>query len=361
MPQKNKHKVTENKQGSIHKYFLRQKGHRTVETLPPCSSVKKNKMAAPTAACKASDKAGKNESDSSTNTQPTNKEATKLSLFSDEFTQLKELILGVENKLGEKITKFEERVELKMADIESTLQEVRSKSLEIESRVDTKLASQEEKIKDSNKEMKEFKTDIQTTIEFLTNKIEDQAKNPVDLSNSDVIKKLNDRIDELEQVNRYHEYRSRQYNLLFYGIPEPVTENNEMSEKRIRDFFISELQMEPDSVKNIIIQNVHRVPRNPTNTYKAGMPNPIIVKFGCIQQRNLVLSRGKMIDKDKHMAIRTDLPAAMKKKRATLAQLAYQLRKNNNLKTAIRETRDDVWLETRDSKEKSWEKYTPPT
>ncbi|KAJ8314842.1 hypothetical protein KUTeg_006992 [Tegillarca granosa] len=89
----------------------------------------------------------------------------------------------------------------------------------------------------------------------------------------------------------------------------------------------------------------HRVPRNPENIYQSTMPQPIIVSFSRVRDRNAMLKAARNIKRDTKASVRTDIPQYLKTKRSKLAQLAYQLRKNQQLKTAIRETRHDVWLE----------------
>ncbi|KAJ8313616.1 hypothetical protein KUTeg_008177 [Tegillarca granosa] len=109
-----------------------------------------------------------------------------------------------------------------------------------------------------------------------------------------------------------------------------------------------DLCIDPIVEKNIIIQSTHRIPHNPKDTYKPSMPEPIIVKFARMCDRNLVLSHVKNL---KH-AIQSLII-----KRSKISRLAYQLRKNKGLKTAIRKTNYDVWLETRHSTKEQLEKY----
>lgn len=85
--------------------------------------------------------------------------------------------------------------------------------------------------------------------------------------------------------------------------------------------------MEKAEVDSLIIQNAHRIPRNPDNRYKETAPEAIIVKFACLKDRNTILARVHEVKLPKGKSVRTDLPGPMKKKRAQLAQKAYQLRK----------------------------------
>lgn len=55
---------------------------------------------------------------------------------------------------------------------------------------------------------------------------------------------------------------SRKYNLLVYGIPKQEKEN---PLEVLNKFLLNEFQMEKAEVDSLIIQNAHRIPRNPDN------------------------------------------------------------------------------------------------
>ena len=114
--------------------------------------------------------------------------------------------------------------------------------------------------------------------------------------------------------------------------------------------------MSPKDVQSIIIQNSHRIPRKPQNKYKPGEPYALIVKFSRMEDRNKVLNQARITTLPKGMAIRTDLPSQLKKKRGELAHKAYLMRKNDHMKTRIIETRDDVILQYRAQDESVWKR-----
>ena len=85
--------------------------------------------------------------------------------------------------------------------------------------------------------------------------------------------------------------------------------------------------MSPEDVQSIIIQNSHRIPRNSQNIYKPGAPDALIVKFSRMEDRNKVLNQARITTLPKGMAVRTDLPSQLKKKRGELAHKAYRMKK----------------------------------
>lgn len=85
-------------------------------------------------------------------------------------------------------------------------------------------------------------------------------------------------------------------------------------------------------------------------------PEAIIVKFACLKDRNTILDRVHEVKLPKGKSVRTDLPGPMKKKRAQLAQKAYQLRKEG-LKTRILEKPTSVELQVRRTRENRWSRY----
>ena len=102
-----------------------------------------------------------------------------------------------------------------------------------------------------------------------------------------------------------------------------------------------------------MISNYHRIPKRG----EGSGPDAIIVKFARMQDRNMVFNHRSNPPKGK--TVRTDLPSRLKKKCAELAKRAYELRKNDKVHTAIRESKSDVWLETRKDKTEKWQKYSP--
>jgi hypothetical protein len=107
-------------------------------------------------------------------------------------------------------------------------------------------------------------------------------------------------------------------------------------------------------VNDISIQNAHRIPKNPSNTYKPNAPEAVIVKFVKMADCNLILQHARSAVLPKGMAIRTDLPNHLKKKRSELAQRAYKMRREDNLKTRIIETKNNIILKFRGKGQEEW-------
>lgn len=164
---------------------------------------------------------------------------------------------------------------------------------------------------------------------------------------------LESKITELKDYIMNQEARSRKYNLLVYGIPKQEKEN---PLEVLNQFLQNDLQMEKAVVDSLIIQNAHRIPRNPDNRYKETAPEAIIVKFACLKDRNIILARVHEVKLPKGKSVRTDLPGPLKKMRAQLAQKAYQLRKEG-LKTRIIEKPTSVELQVRRATDNRWSRY----
>ena len=68
-----------------------------------------------------------------------------------------------------------------------------------------------------------------------------------------------------------------------------------------------------------------------------------------MNSRNTLLAAAKNIPRGMKVSVRTDLPPRLKEKRYHLANKAFELRKNKDVRTRIRESAPklDVWLEYR--------------
>lgn len=164
---------------------------------------------------------------------------------------------------------------------------------------------------------------------------------------------LEDALKELQDRIIQQEARSRKYNLLFYGIPK---QTGEVTHDIIVKFLHEKLSISLESAESILIENSHRVQKNPKSAYKPDAPEAVIVKFVRMEDRNMILNLARFKTLPKGYAVRTDLPVHLKKKRGELARKAYELRKSGR-KTRIRETKDDVILEYRPRDGKEWLTY----
>lgn len=155
-----------------------------------------------------------------------------------------------------------------------------------------------------------------------------------------LIKKQKECDQSIRDAMTAMEIHERKRNLLFYGIEKKNDENiQEVIRKAITSLDVSE-----STAQNMIFNNVHRLPRKPNENIKT--PDPIIVRFVCMSDRNEVLAAFERIqrrpkpaktpDDTPRITIRTDLPAELKKARYQLEREAYNLRKTQNMSTRIR-------------------------
>jgi hypothetical protein len=107
-----------------------------------------------------------------------------------------------------------------------------------------------------------------------------------------------------EQVTDF-EFHQRKYNLLFFGLPDEM----KPAETRVKEFLDRELQIDSASM---VFQNCHSLP--------AGRgTRPIIARFLTFADRDRVLkSLPKLKGKNLKVTVMTDLPKALRQKRADL-------------------------------------------
>lgn len=140
------------------------------------------------------------------------------------------------------------------------------------------------------------------------------------------------------------EKQDRKYNLLFYGIPEEQDEN---LDDKLKTLFLDDLGLDYDRVNNMYFVHSHRMPS------KSPGPKPVILRFCQYQDRDLVLSKSYKLAGSKRRII-SDLPVIMKAERARLAKIAYKIRKDEKLKTRIKDKGLDVYLEVRKDDKDQW-------
>ena len=218
----------------------------------------------------------------------------------------------------------------------------------LETKLTTRLQAVELSLKSYDESIKSVKKDVAEVKET----IDLQEVRLVAIENTPMgkMENMTSRIEALENQIEYNEYRSRKYNLLLYGVAQTKDEN---IGEVVNTFLTEDLQIPEEDAEDLMICNYHRIPKRG----EGSGPDAIIVKFGRMQDRNMVFNHRSNLPKGK--TVRTDLPSRLKKKRAELAKLAYELRKNDKVHTAIRESKSDVWLETRKDKTEKWQKYSP--
>ena len=128
-----------------------------------------------------------------------------------------------------------------------------------------------------------------------------------------------------------HELRSKEFNLLFHGIPmNEKSETSETSEKIILTFISEKLHFSASNLDRIIFSNVHRLPRK--NVHRLPRKNaitssssvtapPIVVKFVTMKDRNSNFNLASHARQFK-CSITKHLPLAMQIKRRTLLKVA---------------------------------------
>ena len=85
---------------------------------------------------------------------------------------------------------------------------------------------------------------------------------------------------------KLNEIRDRRYNLLIYGatyIERPIA-------SVVRDLLVSDFEMTREEADSIFIVNAHRLPRR---QMRGTGPDPIIVKVGCMGDRDSILEAAR--------------------------------------------------------------------
>ena len=127
-----------------------------------------------------------------------------------------------------------------------------------------------------------------------------------------------------------HELRSKEFNVLFHGMP--MNEKSETSEKIIRTFISEKLHFSASNLDRIIFSNVHRLPHKTSaiaSSTSVTAP-PIVVNFLTIEDRNSILNLASHARQFK-CSITKHLPLAMQIQRRTLlnCKQTLQTRKAN--------------------------------
>jgi hypothetical protein len=158
------------------------------------------------------------------------------------------------------------------------------------------------------------------------------------------------------------EIHDRNQNLLFYGVKQVKGED---VYHVVRDFLITDFDFTQEEASMVFIVNAHRLPtRNlrGEDEDKEKRPDPIIVRFGCMRDRDYVLecmrNRGFIRDRRPIMCY-TDLPATMKRLRGELVTLAKVL-KTRGKETRIRVVGIKLILDCRakNAKNSPWKLHT---
>ncbi|MEW8545055.1 MAG: hypothetical protein AB2693_16140, partial [Candidatus Thiodiazotropha sp.] len=130
--------------------------------------------------------------------------------------------------------------------------------------------------------------------------------------------KLENKITDLEA-------RSMRENLLFHGIQETPNENCEV---KVKEFMVSELSFDENSVNSITLDRVHRIGRGPRGP---GFTRPIVAKFHKYSDRERVRDAGYTKRQElqiKNMSVKPQLPYDVIQKRKELNSVYEQAKKD---------------------------------
>lgn len=164
---------------------------------------------------------------------------------------------------------------------------------------------------------------------------------------------IDDMAKELENMKRkvlLSEIYSRKANILIYGMPDSTEDLTDAA----KDIFVRILQIDSETVRNMKFVNIHRLP---AQHKKIQSPDPVIIKFVCQQDRDLVMQTRFKFLKDltkEKLVFRTDLPPELKQRRAKLEAKAYPLRKEHRYQTRVLERGTSVSLQYRKSTQMAW-------
>ena len=159
--------------------------------------------------------------------------------------------------------------------------------------------------------------------------------------------KLKERVTDLEEDKLWAEYERKRDNLVAYGVKGP--ESNEDTMQVVKNFMVEGLKLEKEWVENVQLKAVTRLQSNGEG------PAPIRICYFYSKDRDKCLRAGVNL-KGTNMAIRTDLPKAIRIKRAKLATSeVYRMKKRDDIFNAkLRERGIMVWIEYKTSEKGDW-------
>ena len=261
--------------------------------------------------------------------------AKSLEKHFDSFKEeIKTMFSNLDNSMDNKLEKLEAKFTGIFEDLKEEVNELRNN-----------VEKNESDIVAINEKMGEY----EASIEFNSSSIKDSEQTQLDkLKKAE--KRIDDKIKELDNKLLLMEKQDRKYNLLFYGIPE---EANERLYDKMRHFFETELKIDTGKAQNMHFVNGHRYP-----TKNIG-PNPVILRFSSFDDRELVLSHAKnLLNTGKRILV--DLPTKMKIERNRIANIAYKVRKEEELQTRIKDKGLDLYLEVRKDRNQKWVRRDTP-
>ena len=273
--------------------------------------------------------------------------------------QFSDLDMKITKRLDDIETKFANQYKNIQTDVKKHKEDIKKINTTI-TEIQTSVTFTGDKVGDLEKmvgsKLKETKAEFKALLEQQRTELENKHKEQV-LKLNETVKKMKEENIQLKDHITNMDKHSRKYNLLLYGIKDPPKGTGfpkENIDQTVRNFFKSEMKMDPALVDGMLFANVHRLDPRP------GGPTPIIVRFIHYSDREAVFSRVK--DTPKGFRIFTDLPVDMKKERNRLAKIAYDLRNHTDINqrrlTKIVDEGVQVFLLTRKTSADSWEKLS---
>lgn len=256
--------------------------------------------------------------------------------------EMKDYFENMDKNMDDRFTKMDEKFTRMFDSLTEEVVSMKNEMTETKgnvSRINTKVDEMETKV-----------DDIEKSVEFQAGELADLKKDlrkerdeRFDKVEKDLDKKINDLNSKLQLLEKH----DRKYNLLFYGIKE---EPNEDVFDKIKGILCTDMKIEEERVERIYFAHGHRLP-----TEGQG-PRPIIIRFTAFEDRELILSKAKLLAGSRRRIL-VDLPVVMKKERDRLAKVAFEIRQKEKLQTRIIDRGLNVHLQVRKDTDSGWAKW----
>lgn len=174
------------------------------------------------------------------------------------------------------------------------------------------------KVADLENKQDRLRCDLDTTKSFLKSDIESarsESSGKLDARAKLIETELKTLTDNLTKLNIW----GRKWNLVFKGIPGSLNETSSATKKVIKNFLVNDLKMPKDTVDSIQFGAAHRLPGG-----REGKKN-IIVRFVDLVDRDLVLNSTRNLSRGSNMAVMTDLPPEIAKRRSELLGKRFEM------------------------------------
>jgi len=185
-----------------------------------------------------------------------------------------------------------------------------------------------------DKRLTSLEQDMKLRVSEIENSLDEAYKTIADQENS--VKILQCHIQNLEKSQEKNkieqELRSKEYSLLFHGIPQTETkELQEHTEHLVRSFITNTLRFPPAEMEKMQFSNVHRLPKRVSavesrNNDRAKLAPSIVVKFSQMKDKTSILRLAPSARKF-NAAITRHLHLAFQQQRKALLEKAKRLYK----------------------------------